>query len=169
MPGLSLHHISINVGDLADAATEVAAAVGAGPFFQLPDTRWDRIEAGDGDVEAQWDHSIAFGYAGETLIELSVNRALAPTELERALTGHQVSHLGFSTEDFPGACEQLIRSGARRILTAENAAMSISYFVHPLLGTVEIVSESERSRRMLGVFREAAQGWDGRDPLRRFP
>lgn len=154
---------------IAYAVDDVVAAArrwserGVGPFFvarhiELRDVRVN-------GVADSFDHSSAYAQWGEVMVELLCHHAGA--EPLRDIRGlHHVAHF---VDDLRSAQEALTARGWPEVVYAETpAGVSFAFHDarHELGHLVEVYEPVDHIRRFYGMVRDAANGWDGRDPVR---
>jgi catechol 2,3-dioxygenase-like lactoylglutathione lyase family enzyme len=164
----SIHHIGYVVEDLRSGVERFAASFGAGPFFGMEHIAFEEVTFHGG--EAVYDHSSAFGQWGPIIVELTEVHAAHPAGLRDALTapGAGVGHVAWLADSLTEETERLQAAGLEPFHTGRTGPASAVWFAGgALLGhPVEVL---ERNDTLLGFYelvREAAAGWDGRDPLR---
>ena len=156
------------VPDLASAAHQWAATTGAGPFFVAAHHRADRFTYRGTEVEA--DVSYAFGYSGDTQIQLiqqhddlpSIYRDMYPT-------GGGFHHVAHLVEDYAGERQRLLGQGHELACELHANDIVACYFdTRAVLGCfTELHSWTERIAATFARWRQAHAEWDGRtDPLR---
>jgi catechol 2,3-dioxygenase-like lactoylglutathione lyase family enzyme len=160
-PFLRPVQIAYPVHDVMSAAADFHAHTGAGPFFVL-----QHIPLTESRVHgepAPFDHSSAYGQWGEVMVELVEEHTppLVPP-------GSGVHHMAFMVANLGDALATCAQRGWSEVLWAATAAGQQFAFAHaPALG--HLVEMYEPSERLVGFYRriaDAAQNWDGRDPVR---
>lgn len=146
--------------------------LGIGPFFyadRVPVKNF-RYRGEPSPIEV----SVALANSGPLQIELIQQRNDAPSMykafLDSGRTGLQ--HIAYWTQDFDADLERL---AARKLTVGMSGEVGergrYVYFEtesHP--GTVVELSEVAGPKgKLFDLIREAARGWDGRDPVRPFP
>lgn len=162
-------HVSYVVADIERAVQHWHLALGAGPFYIIERMVFD--EMWHFGRPCVWDHSAAFGQWGPMVIELQQIFASGPASLtERLIPGPPpaINHVAY----FSSVPEQD---------SAELAAAGHELFLHAKLGPVEIRMHDTRAilgqateihrhvpflDDFFGQIARAAEGWDGKNPLR---
>lgn len=155
---------------LAYAVDDVVAAArrwsarGIGPFFVI-----EHIAVHDARVNgvpSTFDHSSAYGQWGALMVELICQH---DDGAERIVGSSGLHHVAGFVDDFATAASELVAAGCPEVLYAETGAgMSFGFYdargEHGHL--VEIYERTERLAGFYEMVRAAADGWDGRDPVR---
>ena len=162
--------IAYGVTDIAQAAQTWTATLGAGPFFlrhHIPvDGVWvDDVLVDDvlvGGAPGVFDHSSAYGQWGSIMVELVAVHA--PATL--AATG--IHHLAYFVHSFDEAAEELTANGWPVALTAMAGSTRFGFFdARGDLGhLIEIYEPSPGLLGFYAMVADAAQDWDGSDPIR---
>jgi hypothetical protein len=162
--------IGMVVRDIEAAMRHWAEACGVGPWFHiprypLPRFRYRGVEGPGPDV------SIALAYSGEVQLELIQQRCDTPSMYRDFIAAGMegMQHWAFWSEDYDAALARALAAGHR--IGQEGDAIGRGRFAylettgHP--GTaVEIVELTPSRAQGFARMREAAAGWDGRDPIR---
>lgn len=163
-----VHHIGYVVEDLRTGVEHFAARFGAGPFFGMEHILFEEVTFAG--APAVYDHSSAFGGWGPIIVEITEVHAAEPAGLRDALTapGAGVGHVAWLADSLEAETARLRAAGLEPFHTGRTGPASAVWFHGgPLLGhPVEVL---ERRAELLGFYamvRDAAAGWDGRDPLR---
>jgi hypothetical protein len=166
------HHIGYVVDDLPTAADAFARTVGAGPFHSLGHVALD--DASYRGAEAHYDHETAFGRWGALLVELSVIHAAQPDGLARFMGAGRapgIGHAAWIVEDLEAESAALRQAGLK--LVHAGGAGPVRAHWHdggPLFGhPVEVLRACPEIFALYDAVAAAAEGWDGRDPLRPAP
>jgi methylmalonyl-CoA/ethylmalonyl-CoA epimerase len=171
LPGLGpVHHRAYLVESIEDTASRLVQQFGAGPFFVLEDVRFGSVTS-RGEA-AEFSHSSAFGHLGGDPIELMEVRELSPARVAERFSGPRprLHHLAWAMP--PSSVEQVREAlethGAPAYLRAGLGDIDSS--LHDTSATlghdVEIHADVETLRGFFEMFREAAENWDGSDPIR---
>jgi len=160
-----IHHVGYVVEDIPRAVDWAVSALGAGPFFEIEHLEFDEVTY-NGEPAA-YDHSSAFGRWGEIELEFTQVHSAAPAGLAAALGGPapRVGHVAWLAGDLEAETARLDlplfhtgRAGPVRAHWFDARAM-LGHHVEVLQRAPELLAFHER-------IRAAADGWDGRDPLR---
>jgi catechol 2,3-dioxygenase-like lactoylglutathione lyase family enzyme len=143
--------------------------MGAGPFFVIDHIPHERVLFRG--HETQPDISAALGYWGDMIVELIVQHNDAPSVYREWLDqdGKGVQHVGVLSDDVPAARRNVIDIGGEILqdILLKDGSEAFYATVPGFLGTIlEVIPAHERLIRMFASFRNAAQGWDGSDPVR---
>jgi hypothetical protein len=167
--------LAYTVSDAAGAAAAWAAEHGAGPFFLLPHIPLDRVVV-HGQASS-FDHSSAYGWHGEVMIELVQQHCDTPTIFnDRPYGLHHVAHF---VPDLAQALAGHQQAGRPLAMQARTAPASTTEpgtafaFVDARATHghyLELYEPSERLTGFYAMVRTASERWDGRtDPVRRLP
>jgi len=154
--------VAYAVTDVAAAAARFAATTGAGPFFVLEHIELDRARVFG--VERAFDHSSAYGQWGGVMVEL-VEEHSRPTVVDAPC----LHHLAFMVDDLVAAVEWCTATGWAEVLFARTTRGQEFAFCdarHELGHLVELYQPSARLLGFYAMVAEAADGWDGTDPVR---
>lgn len=171
-----IRQVAYVVPDIEAAMDYWARVLGVGPWFYNPRVpirnyryRGERYEP---------HNSVALANAGALQVELLQTRNDVPSmyrDFQRAgLTGAQ--HLAYWTVDFDADLKRAEAAGFRVCMSGEVGENGrFVYFEvdsHPgwhAGSTIELSEVAGPKGRMFQRIREAAQGWDGAQPVRPFP
>lgn len=154
------------VEDIRQAMDFWLEKTGAGPFFVL-----DNIAFDDWCWQSKPQHlpmDIAFAQLGDLMIELIRPHGREPSVYAHC-QGHtpQLHHYGFLVERIEDAEEQLSVGDALVRARASSGSPFGYYHTRPELGLIsELIEKSDEIEGLFGLCREAARGWDGREPVR---
>jgi len=162
--------IAYHVPDPAAAAERYARDYGWGPFFLMEHIPLER--ASHRGRPADFDHSSAYGQAGEVMVELITQHNDGPSAL-RDLYAPQESglhHVAYFVPDLAAALAaeadrgRVLALEARTSTGVDFAMVDASAELGHML---EFYEASEALAKFYAYVRRKAQGWDGRDPVRR--
>lgn len=161
--------LAYHVPDPAAAARELAARYGWGPFFLLEHIPLARcLYRG---VPAAFDHSSAYGQAGDLMIELITQHNEGPSALRDLFARNEtgVHHVACFVDDLPRALAEQRASGLAIALEAATIAGTSFAMVDTsrALGHMLELYERAALAPFYAMVREAAHGWDGAEPVRR--
>jgi len=162
--------IAYGVADLEAAVARFSQRFGAGPFFvmehiPLAEVRY-RGSAGS------FDHSSAYGQWGDVMVELVKDHTIGPSPV-RDILGERsegLHHLAYMVEDLHGTIAALSDCGWPEAMWARTGSGVEFAFCDASADLGHMIELYEPSEGLLGFYRmvrEAADGWDGREPLRR--
>jgi len=160
--------IAYYVSDPVAAAKQWAAEQGAGPFFL-------RRHIAVTDVTyrgtpSSFDHSSAYGWWGDVMVELFTQHDDAPTAVrERYAAGETgLHHMACFVDEIHSALQRCENAGLVVAQTAY-AGQTLFAFVDDVARHGhywELYEGSERLRGFYAMVREASIGWDGAEPVR---
>jgi len=158
------------VPDLEAAIANWVHSTGAGPFFVFEDVHFDdgRYRGAPADVAP---HRAAIGQQGPMQIELiqplgdhvGIWRDVVPTG------GFGLHHTGLYCGDYDVERAAYVAAGHEVVF--EGLMMGARTCYIDTLATLgfmtELITANPVAEMVFGQFRAAAEGWDGRDPIRR--
>jgi catechol 2,3-dioxygenase-like lactoylglutathione lyase family enzyme len=162
--------IAYAVPDAEAAAERWASELGVGPFFvrsHIPVV--DVVHRGQ---PANFDHTSAYAQWGAAMVELVQDHGDGPSAI-RDMYGPAESglhHLAFIVPDLDLAVRHLLDLGYSLAQSARTAGGIVFHFVDAVARLGHMLELYERDQRLLEFYAEvrtAADGWDGRDPIRR--
>ena len=162
--------IAYHVPDPERAAHEFARSHGWGPFFLFEHISLSRcVYRG---AAAAFDHSSAYGQAGDLMIELITQHDDTPSVLRDLFAGDQtgVHHMAHFVPDLAQGLERARAAGCEIALdacTATGTSFAMLDTVCELGHMVELYEGAGDLLKFYRYVRRAAQGWDGSEPLRR--
>lgn len=160
------------VSDIEAAMEYWSATLGVGPFFYNPRVPIANYRYREARYEPH--NSVALANSGGLQVELIQTRNDVPSMyrdfLQAGRTGLQ--HVACWTENYDADLARIVATGVKPVMGGEVGANGrFVYFdteYHP--GAVVELSEVAGPKgEMFRLIREAAEGWDGRDPVRPFP
>jgi hypothetical protein len=162
--------IAYHVPDPERAAHEYAARFGWGPFFLLEHIPLSRCEH-RGTV-VHFDHSSAYGQAGDLMIELITQHDDTPSVLRDLFAAtevgvHHVAHF------VPSLHESLATARERGVVvaldacTANGTEFAMLDVAAQLGHMLELYEAGPDLLKFYRYVRRCADAWDGKDPLRR--
>jgi hypothetical protein len=158
------------VRDIERAVRHWTQVIGVGPFFLLEHIPFESLLFHGRPSPV--DMSVAITYWGEMQIELIVQHNDAPSIYSEfaAAKGEGLQHVGVFTDDLAAHLERLRALGVEPVQWGHTATgfnfAYVSTDAHPG-AMIELVERGEPVAKFFGMIREAARGWDGREPLRR--
>jgi hypothetical protein len=162
--------IAYHVPDPEAAARRHAAEHGWGPFFLLEHIPLER--ALYRDRPAKFDHTSAYGQAGDLMVEFIMQHDDEPSAVRDLYARDQtgVHHLACFVPNLAATLADLRSRGVAIALDARTRsgvdfvmADTSAFFGHML----ELYEPVEGLTRFYSYVRRAAEGWNGNDPLRR--
>ena len=162
--------LAYHVPDPEAAAERFAREFGWGPFFLMEHIPLER-SLYRGRPEP-FDHSSAYGQAGDLMVELITQHDDRPSALRdmygRNETG--IHHAAYFVPDLTAALDEFRRRGLGIALDARTSTGVDFAMVDAsaLLGhMLEFYEPGDDLRRFYAYVRKSADGWDGTRPLRR--
>ena len=170
LDGLKPVQIAYHVPDPERAAREFAQAFGCGPFFLFEHIPLATcLYRGS---PAHFDHTSAYGQAGEVMIELIAQHDDSPSALRDLYRRDQsgVHHVAHFVPSLPRALELARAAGTEIALDActSTGTRFVMLDTSRQLGhMIELYEGAGALQKFYQYVRRAAEGWDGRDPVRR--
>ena len=164
------HHSAYVVEDIETTASRLVDQLGAGPFFLIENVPLENVRSRG--EPAEFVHNSAFGYRGDTAIELIETVSLAPERVEKGFSAPRprIQHVAYVVP--PTEVADLRRSlderGLSQYLSSQLGEVETTlHDATAALGhDIEIHADNEGLRDFFGMVSGAAQGWDGSEPLR---
>jgi hypothetical protein len=171
VPGLgSAHHRAYLVESIEDTVARLVEQLGAGPFFLLENVPMERVTSRG--EPAEFSHNSAFGHLGGEPIELMETIRLSPARVAERFSGprprlHHVAWV-LPPSSVDQARQALEARGAPAYLEAGLDDIDLSFHdCSASLGhDVELHADVATLQGFFTMFREAAESWDGSDPIR---
>ena len=163
--GPEIVQLAYFVPDIKQAAQRWAKNLGAGPFFLSEHIPLDAVRL-DG-APAALDHSSAYGWWGRVMVELVQQNGDDPSVFTGRAWG--LHHTAYFAPDLDVELASLEARGFPTRMTARAGQVKFAFAdANASLGHYfEIYEEDPGLRRFYAMVEEAAQGWDGSEPLRR--
>jgi hypothetical protein len=168
-PAPGIVQVAYHVPDPAAAAARCAALYGWGPFYLFEHIALARSSYRGRALP--FDHSSAYGQAGEVMVELITQHGDAPSAIREryAADASGLHHTARFAPDLEAALARQRAAGASIVQDAETAdGVRFVMLEAPLLG--HLLELYEPSPALVGFYdfiRRKARGWDGSRPLRR--
>jgi Glyoxalase/Bleomycin resistance protein/Dioxygenase superfamily len=167
------HHFAYVVDDIEATVGRLVDQLGAGPFFLVEEVPLESsLSRGE---PAKFVHNAAFGHGGWGAIELMETIDLAPERVARGFSGPRpaIHHVGYAVppEEVEDLRSTLDQRGLPEYLSAQLGEVHSTFHdASALLGhDLEVHVDSEGLREFFGMVRDAAEDWDGSEPLRPAP
>jgi len=164
----TLVQVAYLVDDVRIAARDWAARVGAGPFFAIGHGPMPCVDASG--TPGTFLHSSAYGQWGAVQVELVQVQEATPRGLADELaTPTGVHHVAALVASFEREQQRLQAQGWPAVMTATTAS-GMRFAFHDARRTLghflEIYEPRPAVRHLYDRVATAAQGWDGRNPVR---
>jgi hypothetical protein len=167
--GLRPVQIAYHVPDPAAAAERLARDYGWGPFYLMEHI--PLVRSLYRDAPAQFDHSSAYGQAGDLMIELITQHNDAPSALRDMYAPDQtgIHHVACFVPDLVRSVAEFRQRGVVVALDASTAT-GVDFVMLDVVEErghmLELYEPSPDLTRFYDFVRRAAQNWDGSRPLR---
>jgi catechol 2,3-dioxygenase-like lactoylglutathione lyase family enzyme len=162
--------IAYHVPDPERAAGDFARHYGWGPFFLFEHIPLSRcVYRG---APATFDHSSAYGQAGDLMIELITQHDGTPSVLRDLYARNEVGvhHMAYFVPNLAEALDRAQAAGIKVALdacTATGTSFAMLDTARELGHMVELYEEAGELLKFYRYVRRAAEAWDGSEPLRR--
>ncbi|MGB6006745.1 VOC family protein [Castellaniella sp.] len=160
------------VKDIEAAMDYWSRTLGVGPWYYNPKVPIQNYQYRGQSYEPH--NSVALANSGDVQVELIQTRNDVPSMYrDFRQAGHEgLQHVAYWTRQYDADLERLLAQGFKPVMGGEVGENGrFIYFdteYHP--GTVIELSEVLGPKGALfDLIRHAAEGWDGRDPIRPFP
>jgi hypothetical protein len=162
--------IAYHVPDPEAAAAQFAARLGWGPFFYLEHIALASCRYRG--APASFDHSSAYGQAGEIMVELITQHDDSSSVLrelfDRSSTGiHHVAHFVPSLETTLAEARAERIEVALEACTVTGTAFAMLDCCEAQGHMIELYEGRDELLKFYRYVRQAAESWDGSRPLRR--
>lgn len=162
--------IAYHVPDPAAAAERCAREYGWGPFYLLEHI--PLVSCRYRDRPAAFDHTSAYGQAGDLMVELITQHDDAPSALRDLYAAREtgIHHVAHFVDSLPAALAEFRRRGiavaleARTTTGVDFAMVDTSATLGHML---ELYEGGADLKRFYAYIKHKAQGWDGSDAVRR--
>lgn len=165
--GNKIVQVAFHVENLREAAQHWADTFGAGPFFVHDEIPVSDVKGPDGQP-AQYDHGVAVGQWGPVMVELVQSYNFQPAAVSEVMTRPGFNHIAYFSKDPEAEAKRLVEAGAPIIVSMDFGGNPV-YF-HDGRATHGFVIEHYPYGSLVEMFynkvAEAAEGWDGSDPVR---
>lgn len=170
--GLPIRQIAWFVPDIIAAARAHHAAFGSGPYFVAKHVplAWSEHRG----LRVRHDHSSAYGQWGEVMVEFVMQHGDEPSAFRDIYPDgsgkHGLHHMALWVDDLGAAIEDFARQGMALAQLSETATGTRYAFIDATstLGhMLELYEPTDQLRGFYAMVRDAAQGWDGSDLIRK--
>ena len=159
------------VDDMEAAAMQWVKTMGAGPFFLIPHIQLDELTYRG--KPATLDQSSAVGQWGTIQVELFQQHCDSPSGAREMFAPGQtgLQHLTWFADDIDAETQRLEALGFPTVMTCRLPAvggMRLAWHdARSVTGAmIEVYEESKLMRKFYQRVAQAAEGWDGTDPIR---
>lgn len=162
--------IAYHVTNPAEAALDSAERFGWGPFFLLEHVPLSRcLYRG---APATFDHSSAYGQAGELMVEFITQHDDQPSAVRDVFSAAQrgVHHVAHFVPNLGASLEHFQARGlatAMEASTADGVAFAMVDTTATLGHMLELYEPVAALQQFYAYVRRKADGWDRRNPVRR--
>jgi catechol 2,3-dioxygenase-like lactoylglutathione lyase family enzyme len=162
--------IAYHVPDPAAAAERCARDYGWGPFFVMEHVPL-ALSLYRGR-ESAFDHTSAYGQAGDVMVELIAQHDDSPSALRDLYAAHEsgLHHVAYFVPDLRAALAEFRARGreiALEACTTTGTEFAMVDVVDELGHMVELYENADALAKFYAYVKRKADGWDGRDPVRR--
>jgi catechol 2,3-dioxygenase-like lactoylglutathione lyase family enzyme len=167
--GRKIVQVAFNVDDLEKAALYWAETHGAGPFFVLNEVPVEDVRGRDGQPGVL-EQGIAVGQWGSLMVELVRQDRMEPAVAAEAMTPLGFGHIAYFTDDSEAEEARLEAAGAPLLVSLSFGETRVRF--HDGRKTsgfvIEHYSFTDGMEEVYRKVAEAAEGWDGSNPVRPF-
>jgi Glyoxalase/Bleomycin resistance protein/Dioxygenase superfamily len=168
-PGAGPVQLAYHVSDPARAAVDAAARFGWGPFFLMEHIalEWSRHRGRD----VPFDHTSAYGQAGEIMIEFITQHDDAPSALRDLYRADQqgLHHVAYFVPELEAAIAAGRAMGYAAALEARTRT-GVEFAMLDATATlghmIELYEPGADLRRFYAYVKHKSRDWDGHDPVR---
>jgi hypothetical protein len=158
------------VENLDAAMAHWTDGLGAGPFFVLPPREFhDLTVDGLASEDCRVIEVVALGHLGNIQIELIVPGPAPSTYTRFHAAGlGGLHHIGMMSDDFVADRARALSRGYLPDMEARTSLSRIAYLrpQDAANSIIELIEANPRAEAVFAQVRDAARGWDGRDPVR---
>jgi glyoxalase/bleomycin resistance protein/dioxygenase superfamily protein len=164
------HHHAYVVDDIEATVSRLVDQLGAGPFFVIEHVPLENVRSRG--EPAAFVHNSAFGYYGGGAIELMEVLSLAPERVQKGFSGPrpQIHHVAYVVPaiEVTDVRRSLHERGVSQYLSSQLGEVETTlHDASAALGhDIEIHVDNKGLRNFFAMVKEAADGWDGSQPLR---
>lgn len=170
LPALRPVQLAYHVPDPVVAAERYARDFGWGPFYVMEHIPLARaLHRGR---PAEFDHTSAYGQAGDVMVELITQHNDGPSALRdmyaRGESGlHHVAYFVPSLADALAACRERGYEIALDARTATGTEFAMVDLVRDLGHMIELYEQREDLAKFYAYVKRKSEGWDGKDAVRK--
>lgn len=157
------------VADIERAIATWSATLGIGPFFHFP--HFSISEVLYRGQPSAIDLDVALAFSGSMCFELLQQNDAEPSVFQDQLRtrGYGFHHWGVATRSFDADLARHAEAGAPNVSSCVVGVGARTAYVDtvPQLGAmIELIEMTPAVEELFAMIRSAADGWDGRDPVR---
>ncbi len=158
------------VPDLDAAMAAWTRHCGVGPFFRFDQVAYEKPNY-RGTASGNADITAAIAQAGDVQIELVCVRDKKPSIWQEGPTAGRSGfhHAAIYCQDYDATMASYAKAGSEVIFTGLMMGFRVGWIdaVSTLGFFVELIEANPVAEGIFGKFRQAAENWDGTDPVRR--
>lgn len=161
--------LAYHVPDPIAAAEAYSRSFGWGPFFVMEHIKLERsLYRG---MPMPFDHTSAYGQAGDLMIELIAQHNEGPSALRDMFAPQDTGlhHVACFVDDLPGTLQEF-RSRSVSIALEARTTTGVDFAMIDLTASLghmlEVYEPGDGLRGFYAHVRKCAQGWDGSRPVR---
>jgi hypothetical protein len=157
------------VDDIEREVQHYVRSLGVGPFFHFP--HFPAIDSRYRGQPCQADFAVALAFSGSLCVELIRQNDDAPSPFRDhvAKRGFGLHHYALSTRTLDADVERYLAAGMTVLGSAATAIGGRAVYLESASGSgavLELIEMLPPVEQFFGMLREAAQSWDGSEPLR---
>jgi hypothetical protein len=161
--------IAYAVPDALEYAHRWVEQFGAGPFFVRPHIHVEQVT--HRGAPSVFDHTSAYGQWGDIMVELVQDHGTGPSAVRDMYAADEtgIHHMAFFVDDIDATTAALNAAGHPTAMTASTRSGLRFHFVDTSAELGHMVELYERSPHLAAFYQQvadAAQDWDGSDPVR---
>ena len=169
LPSRQYMQICWVVPDLFRAIHHWTRQAGVGPFFHFPDVVYEQAIYRDQPWQPVKFHA-AIAQAGEMQIELVEQLEEGPSMFRELVAPGEsrIHHMSTYTRDFDADLAHYRASGAEVVFSGLMKGAPVCWLdtVDTLGFMTELITANPLKEQVFAMFRQAAENWDGSDPIR---
>lgn len=169
LPSCNYMQIAWVVPDLHQAIERWARQAGVGPFFHFTDVVYENAVYRGEPWEPVRFHA-AIAQAGPMQIELIEQQEEGPSMFRELVPAGEsrIHHMSTYTADFDADLAHYRASGAEVVFSGLMKGAPVCWLdtVATLGFMTELITANPEKEKVFALFREAAESWDGEDPIR---
>lgn len=168
---MQVRQLAYYVSDIEAAALAHHQTFGSGPFFTFPHVPLtSSVHRG---VERAFDHSSAYGQLGDVMVEFVALHSAEPNAIWDVFPPESgrygLHHTAIWVEDLDAAISEFDAQGMALAQLSHTAFGTSFAFIDATVSLghmIELYEADDGLKSFYAMVRDAAQGWDGTDPVR---